>query len=56
LKSGAARFYQIEARRDMTNPPTIFTKKCAGSHMARMGQELRRGCPQFTFKRQIAQS
>jgi hypothetical protein len=28
----------------------------AGSHMAPVGQELRWGCPQSTFKRQIAQS
>jgi plasmid stabilization system protein ParE len=28
----------------------------AGSHMAPAGQELRRGCPKSTFKRQIAQS
>ena len=28
----------------------------AGSHMAPVGRELRWGCPQFTFKRQIAQS
>jgi hypothetical protein len=28
----------------------------AGSHMAPVGRELRRGCPKSTFKRQIAQS